>query len=178
MRIAVLGISGVGKSTFVQKMAQEVPLFHLQASELIKARIAKNASRPSSEQLRQGPVMDNQRFMIEEFLERVSTTSELVVFDAHTIIDAPSGLVEVPVAVFRELGLDKLVFLYDDPELIAERRAKDAARVRPLRDGAELNSHQALAHSRAEIIGVELGVPLIAIRSGEYEAIASIIGDG
>jgi len=35
--IAIVGISGVGKSTLIRQMQERQPLLHLQASDLIKA---------------------------------------------------------------------------------------------------------------------------------------------
>jgi adenylate kinase len=69
--IAVLGISGVGKSTLVAKAAGQKGLLHLKASDLIKARLARPQS---SEQLRQGPVLNNQARMLAEFANRIAAT--------------------------------------------------------------------------------------------------------
>lgn len=64
-RIAILGLSGVGKSTLIGKIRDTVPLLHLQASALIKAEQAHREKSPdSSEALRTGAVIDNQLLMV------------------------------------------------------------------------------------------------------------------
>jgi adenylate kinase family enzyme len=52
--IAVLGLSGVGKTMLVNRVSEQKELLHLTASDLIKARLAQ-----TSEQLRKGAVADN-----------------------------------------------------------------------------------------------------------------------
>lgn len=159
-RVALLGLSGVGKSTLIGRIAAHTPLIHLQASSLIKAEQQHRAQAPdSSEALRVGPVLDNQTLMIAAFERLTSGTCLPVVFDGHSIIDVGDGLLEIPSTVFAALDLDAIAFLAADPTAIFERRSLDAGRERPTRDVATLAQHQRIAENSARRIAVDIGRP-------------------
>jgi len=121
--VAVVGIYGVGKSRIVDCAGRRVPLLHLKASDLIKARLAQPQT---SEQLRRGAVLANQQLMLEEFAARVAASDQsTVIFDGHSLIDTPAGLLEIPLAVFVAIKPDLIVFIEDVPETIHARRAAD-----------------------------------------------------
>lgn len=94
--VALVGLSGVGKSTLLGEIARSVPFCHFQASNLIKAERARSTSREtSSEELRLGPVLDNQALLISSFTRATRDVVGLVVFDGHIIIDGLFGLTEI-----------------------------------------------------------------------------------
>lgn len=163
-RIAILGLSGVGKSTLIGRLREIVPLLHLQASDLIKAEQAYRSQTPdSSESLRKGAVIDNQTLMIAAFQREAAATDLPVIFDGHSVIDGRDGLIEIPSSVFGELGLDEIYFLAAEPSVIAERRRVDTDRTRPYRDVATLQQHQEIASEAARRIAREIGCPYIHI---------------
>ena len=169
--IAVLGISGVGKSTLVEKVANRKGLLHLKASDLIKARLTQ-----TSEQLRQGAVLDNQALMIAEFADRIAAADEdIIVFDGHSLIDTPKGLLEIPFYVFEVIRPSAFIFVEDTSDLIAQRRVGDAGRVRPMRSSAELAHHQALAKGRTASFAQSLGVPLYVLAPSDVEGFLMIL---
>lgn len=159
-RVALLGLSGVGKSTLIGQVAERIPLLHLQASSLIKAEQQHRAQTPdSSEALRTGPVLDNQALMITAFDRLTRATPLPVVFDGHSLIDGRDGLLEIPSMVFAALNLDAIGFLAVDPATIFERRSRDTGRERPARDLASLTYHQRLAEAAARRIAADIGQP-------------------
>jgi adenylate kinase len=171
--IAVLGISGVGKSNLVEKAAQQRNLLHLKASDLIKARLAWPQS---SEQLRQGTVLDNQAHMLAEFADRIAATDHnIIVFDGHGLIDSPGGLVEIPLSVFRAIQPNAIVFVEDVPAVIATRRTADTDRVRPARSVIELAQQQSLAKVRAAYFAQSLGVPSHAITAADTTGFVALL---
>lgn len=175
-RIAILGLSGVGKSTLIGRIRDTVPLLHLQASGLIKAEQAHRDSSPdSSEALRTGAVIDNQSLMIAAYKREDAATDLPIVFDGHSIIDGRDGLIEIPASVFAELELDAIFYMAADPHLIAERRRADVSRERPDRDVPTLEHHQKLAESKARRIADALGRPFILIADGELGAVLDFI---
>ncbi len=168
--IAVLGISGVSKSTLVEKAAEHRGLLHLKASDLIKARMAQ-----SSEQLRQGAVLDNQALMLAKFSERAATTNhDTIVFGGHSLIDTPNGLLDIPLSVFEAIKPDAIVFVEDAPDTIAARRTMDISRVRPARSGVELVQHQSLAKVRAAFFAQSLDVPLHTIAPDDVAELLAV----
>lgn len=175
-RIAVLGISGVGKSTLITKIRETIPLIHLQASGLIKAEQAHRAQNPdSSETLRNGAVIDNQALMIAAF-KREAAESELpIIFDGHSVIDGRGGLIEIPSSVFGELELDAICFLAADPDAIAERRRADIERERPIHNAAILQDHQKIAESAARRIASEIKCSFISVTESEISLLRELL---
>lgn len=175
-RIAILGLSGVGKSTLIGRLRETFPLLHLQSSGLIKAEQAYRAQIPeSSEALRTGAVIDNQSLMIAAFRREVAATDLPIVFDGHSVIDGHNGLVEIPSSVFSDLELDAICFLVADPNVIAERRRADVGRERPHHDVATLQHHQIIAEVAARRIAREIGRPYVLIENGEIDPLRKLI---
>lgn len=159
-RIALLGLSGVGKSTLISRVNARIPLLHLQASALIKAEQAYRAqTAESSESLRTGAVIGNQDLMITAY-QRVTADAEVpIVFDGHSVIDGQDGIIAIPTSVFQQLMLNSIFYLFADPKVIFERRQNDFNRKRPVRDVETLADHQRIALSNASRIANELGCP-------------------
>lgn len=158
--VALVGVSGVGKSTLLRKIEGKVSFLHLQASQLIKDEIAQiTVAKPTSEQLRNGPVIDNQALLVSAFRRKTSTHSGLIVLDGHTIVDTPEGLVEIPAAVFAEMNVTHFIVLHDFPGLISERRQADKYRKRPGRTDDELIDHQWRSLAAAARIALKSWMP-------------------
>ena len=175
-RIALLGLSGVGKSTLVERLAEELPVLHLQASALIKAEQAYRAQNPdSSEVLRTGAVLSNQELMIAAFHRETANVILPVVFDGHSIIDGMDGLIKIPAAVFLSLNLDAICFLSAEPGTIFDRRKNDGTRPRPERDAATLAEHQRIARETARDIAGEIGCKFVEISHADLEQLEGII---
>jgi adenylate kinase len=159
-RVALLGLSGVGKSTLIGQVSEQTPLLHLQASSLIKAeQLHRAQSQDTSEALRTGPVLDNQALMVAAYNRLTKGTALPVVFDGHSVIDGRHGLVEIPSAVFEVLGLEAICILTADPAIIFERRRYDTGRERPHRDVDALAAQQAIAIVTAQRIAGDLNCP-------------------
>lgn len=172
--VAVLGISGVGKSSLIAAAAREIYLLHLTASGLIKAQLAK---AQTSEQLRAGPILDNQHYMLRGFSQAVAgVKQELVVFDGHNLIDTPTGILEIPDAVFAAMGLHALVFIEDAANAIADRRQADQSRQRPTRTADELAEQQGRAKDMAARLAASLGIPFSVLRSGDLAGFRATLG--
>lgn len=177
VRIALLGLSGVGKSTLIGRLRQSVQILHLQASALIKAEQAYRAQHAdSSEALRLGAVMDNQDLLIAAYKRKAQVTTLPIIFDGHNVIDGRDGLVEIPTSVFRALDLNVICYLSANPKLIAERRQMDVGRARPARDAVTLAEHQRIACSAAERIAGEIGCDFAAIADGKIDHLMELVG--
>jgi adenylate kinase len=176
--IALVGLSGVGKSTLLREAAHDVSLRHLQASELIKAELRAAASHSaSSEDLRLGSVLDNQSLLISGFARATSDFPDLVVFDGHTIIDGANGLIEIPADVFAALQISHIVFLEGNPDQIVLQRRNDTTRSRPILSPEELAYQQRLAIAVAKRISQDLGVPLTMIGTWDPNVLRAVLRD-
>lgn len=161
MTIAFVGISGVGKSTFLKTAMSTTPFLHLEASKLIKEELALVQQQvETSEELRTGAVLDNQELLVRAFHRNISGHEGLVVLDGHTVVDTGSGLQRIPASVFAEMNVCSILFLQDDPEVIRSRRAADTMRFRPERSAQEIKTLQQEAMLTATDIARELGITL------------------
>lgn len=159
--VAVVGVSGVGKSTVLRELSKRMPIRHLQASDLIKAEQARLQRESStSEELRAGPILDNQALLLNGFNHAVEGCSNLIAFDGHVLIDTNDGLIEIPSSVFKSLNCCHIAVLVDLPSKISLRRANDSMRVRPSRSPAEIREQQARLVELSKQIAGELGVPV------------------
>jgi adenylate kinase len=146
---------------------------HLQASQLIKAELAKARIEVSSEELRLGPVQKNQVLLVAGFANAVASSleSDLIIFDGHVIIDGASGIIEIPFGIFAAMKIDHITFLKVPAHVIAKRRLADKDRVRPNRTIAEIDEHQSRAIATANRIARSLGVPFTELNGTEQSAV-------
>lgn len=175
---AVVGVSGVGKSSAIDRIKTRVPLLHIQASGLLKKAFAKRGLAPSSEDLRFGAVTSNQALLIEEFeaeLSEVTDVSKPVVLDCHVVIEGSGEVVNIGADVFRGLRVSRFIFLEDTPGELAARRRRDQSRLRNELSLAELKELQDLSRARAQTIAHELGVPFFKSSSQDSIRLAYLI---
>ncbi|MEQ6249885.1 AAA family ATPase [Sulfitobacter sp. HNIBRBA3233] len=174
--IAFVGISGIGKSTFLKAVVDETPFLHLEASNLIKDELSLVRQQThSSEDLRIGAVLDNQTLLIRAFKRHTAGQNGLVILDGHTVVDTGSGLLNIPASVFGEMNVQAILFLQDDPEAIQSRRAADTSRVRPVRTAEEIQSHQQAALLSAADIALELSIPLHVVTHSSAQTVMDIL---
>lgn len=174
--IILFGLSGVGKTTFLKRVALLSEFLHLQASDLIKMQFeVEEDSKLSSEQLRRGDINDNQMKLAIAFLNETKEHGGTIVLDGHSIIDAPEKLIKIQPAVLAPVNPTKIVFLKDSAEAIFQRRLNDRSRQRPSRTACELAEQQNIALEQAEAIAGALAVPILVVNSGDWESFASLL---
>jgi adenylate kinase len=167
--VAVLGISGVGKTTMVTAFTQGRPWVHsIQASTLLKEATAAT----NTEALRTASATDihaNQDRLTSAFSElRRRHPDRHIIFDGHSLIDNDEGVVVIPTSTFVRLAPDMIMFLEDAADAILVRRAADVGRVRPRRSADEITSHQNTAKDAAFRYASTLRIPYATIRSGDF----------
>lgn len=171
--IAVVGISGVGKSTAIARARTAVVFEHLQASVLIKTeRDRQGEVRHDS--LREHDINDNQALLLSGF-RLTAPDSGLVVLDGHTVIDTPDGLVEIASEVFGLIGVSRFVALTDAPEKILQRRLADSERKRPERSVDELHAHQERSILVAHRAALALRIPLVVLAGESVDEITKVL---
>jgi adenylate kinase len=174
--VALVGISGVGKSTLLRAAAKYVSFQHLQASALIKeAKERQSAAAVATDELRTADITDNQALLVKGFTNARDPAAQLVVLDGHTVIDTPTGLITIEPGVFAALGVTQFVFVADDPQAIFARRANDQTRQRPQRTPVELAHHQEQAMLAAFKVALSLEVPLHMFTPAQFEGVRDIL---
>ncbi len=179
-RVALLGLSGVGKTTMLNRLSALIEFTHLEASTLIKAEQARRSiATQSSERLRTGPVIENQGLLIAGFSYEAASIGGPIVFDGHSVIDGANGLIEIPIEVFAALGLQAISVLQAEPADILARRLSDRARLRPARSVEALAEHQTKAINVARAIANKLNLQFELLRTDEETKLATLIrGEG
>jgi adenylate kinase len=171
LTILVFGISGVGKTRLIARAKDQLmPVLTWRASEMIgEARQISN-----SEDLRRLPVnqlLASQELLVRGFeVRRRSNPDALVILDAHSVIDADGGLVEIAIDVVARLHPAGLIHVGDTAAHIQQRRDADIARPRPVRNAAELEHYQERSLDMCRRYSEALLVPLIEVISGDEQA--------
>lgn len=157
--VALTGISGVGKSSMLARIARIFPFQHLQASALIKAsREEILATKISVDQLRNEDIDENQRILVTSFARALNHSISLAVLDGHTVVERSDGVEVVPASVFQALGVQAMICLVDNPESITARRIADGTRKRPAVSIAEVERLQELACQASRRIAENLRI--------------------
>lgn len=174
--IALVGLSGVGKSTFLKDALSRGLVFeHLQASKLIELEHReKLVESVAHDLLRENSIDTNQSLLVGGFIKRAPKEG-LIVLDGHVVIDTPDGLVNISPAVFSMIGVCRFVVLVDEPENIVVRRLSDTKRSRPVRSSEELSTHQERSILAAYRAALALSVPLVVVPVGAGLDIAAFL---
>lgn len=164
--IAVVGVSGVGKSTFLRNLKDQVNFQHLQASEIITRQMLElNQVQCDSEFLRYANIDNNQALLVSGFKRLCDPEAQIVILDGHTVIDTPGGLVDIDSLVFQEIGIVHLVCLAENPYEIVRRRQADFSRSRPNRSLIQIEQYQNQAQIRGFQIALSLKIPFTILPS-------------
>jgi adenylate kinase len=173
---AVFGLSGVGKTWLIAGYARAHAVAHIQASQVLRdAKSAILGAAVSSEELRTGPVLDNQQLLITGFAAVRANAVLPIIFDGHCVIDSGSHLVEIPVDVIRLLAVSGLVFIRSEAQAIVEKRRGDKTRIRPVRTPEEILAHQQRAICLCEEYASDLNLNLYIVEASDERGFATAI---
>lgn len=174
--IGLIGIPGVGKSTFIRNVQSYCILEHLSASGIIQNELLETTGKLySSEEMRKCDTDTNQTALISGFRKVKAQSSAPVVLDAHTIIDKGGLIVPIKPSVFEAFDFDLLVCLTAPAARINDQRNSDDSRVRPKLSVKELENHQGMSTRQAIRIGIAIGVPTITLSSGDELKLVKLI---
>jgi adenylate kinase len=174
--ILVCGISGVGKTRLLECLTNYFPLsVTWRASEIIGS--ARNIIDPETlRTLPRGEIQQSQELLIQGFKARREAFPDvLVLLDAHSVIDAERGLVDIPVEIAAHLAPSGIIHVSDDIARILQHRLADTKRVRPMRSIAQLTQYQLRSIASCERYSAALHIPLIEVRSGDMEAFTKAV---
>ena len=169
--ITVVGVSGIGKTTHVKRLAEQLPIQHLTAGTLIEdGRSIRSFHR---DQLRLASIDGNQKLLIEGFRLARDPTKPYVVIDGHPVVHGPQGLEDLSAEVFGALSVDAIVHLLASPEKILMNRVNDDRRKRPVLTKQEIFEHQTRSVSVAKAICRSLSIPYLEVGSDDIETVKS-----
>lgn len=163
--IAFTGISGVGKTTFLRGVAEEIEFQHLTAGSLIAA--ARAMSEADRDVLRHADLDENQRLLVVGFAQARNPETPIIIMDGHVIIDGPNGITEIDGKVFSDLGINQMVHPEAEPSRILKNREADDARIRPAMSADDLEMHQEWSRRRAATVADLLGIEFVRVTYSE-----------
>jgi adenylate kinase len=159
----LFGLPGAGKTTALGKvMERDKGLKRLSGGSLIAASLPE-ADRDRLRKIGANDILINQEKLILNFQREFKTLkNERVVFDGHCVVKDGNNVIEIPLVVIERLYPDQIIFFDVEPEVIAERRGKDA--LRPDREIETIVELEAIRNLQKKICGsyaAALTVPLI-----------------
>lgn len=172
----ISGLSGVGKTWLLQRAMRTTAGQLLSASRLIRQELNRLYLEPiEHDDLRKLDITANQKALVAGFAQTVDPDVDLVVLDAHVVIDTPKGLEFVPREVFAALTPSLFIFIEDSPEVILKNRSQDKTRKRPFRDVEALALLQSQALAATRQIATDLRVPFYTIPAGDVEGLTALL---
>jgi len=174
--VAIVGISGVGKSSFAKRLSCLVNVEIVGASNLIRSILeASTGTKWTSEDMRNADTDRMQEALIDGFENLRKQVGIPLILDAHTIIDKGTYLERVKPSFFQRLGIDLILNLRADPTELVERRHNDLKRIRPELSVDEISRHQKESTESAIAIGVALGVPCVNVSNEDINSVAKML---
>ena len=171
--VAFTGISGVGKTTFLKKLAMRMSFQHLTGGNLIAA--ARQADADQRDAMRHADLDENQQLLIDGFFVACDPQVELVIMDGHVVIDGGNSLTELPSTVFRALGTSLMVHLEAEADWIVANRSGDTLRSRPTYASETLDQHQSTSRNHAASIAGELGIGFHTVTHSDVDQFATTL---
>lgn len=171
--VALTGISGVGKTTFLRELSATREFQHLTGGTLIAA--ARNKGSEARDSLRHADLEENQRLLIQGFALDKDPKANLIVMDGHVVIDTNSGLARISSIVFEAIDVSLMLHLEADPLRIFKNRSEDTSRSRPTWDVETLAHHQKASREHAQYIARSLQIDFCAVRHGDQSLAADLM---
>jgi adenylate kinase len=172
LRVVVVGIPGVGKSTVVQKAKDAVA----GASILVFGTAMFDAAKSLGwvkhrDEMRKLPV-EKQKRLQKIAAQKISRGRGKVVFvDTHLFIRTPEGFWPgLPFAVIQALRPTHLILIEADADAVLSRRREDKTRYRDLVTRDEVVEELTLARTFLAAASLVSGAPMIFLRNEEGKA--------
>ncbi len=152
------GVHGVGKTHFCNRVVSHFDVAHVTASELIGRHVKHQIDKAVSD-------IEGNQWILAEELARYQTSCRTILLDGHfCLLNAASGIQDVPLETFKAISPCAIILLVDDPEKIAERLSNRDNRVHGIELISELQSREI---SRANLTSQSLEVPISIIEVTE-----------
>jgi adenylate kinase len=175
LRIVIVGVPGVGKSTVVQKATEAVPGSTVQVfgtamfEEAVKLKWVKHR-----DEMRKLPV-EKQKKLQEAAATRISRSKGKVVFiDTHLFVRTPEGFWPgLPLRVIQPLKPTHLLLVEATPQQILARRKNDTTRYRDEVTEQQVAEELDVARSLLSAASLVSGAPMAFIHNEEGKSDAA-----
>jgi adenylate kinase len=169
LRVIIVGIPGVGKTTVVEKLvslyrgAKLVNFGTVMLEAAISLKVVKQR-----DEIRKLPV-EKQRHLQKLAASKIASMKDrLVVVDTHLFVKTPEGFWPgLPFDVARAMKPTHLVLVEATPQEIAKRRSGDTTRYRDASTPESLSEELALARGFLTTVSTLTGAPMSVVRNGQ-----------
>jgi adenylate kinase len=169
LRIVIVGVPGVGKSTVVAKANEAIRGSNVQVfgsamfDEALRLKWVKHR-----DEMRKLPV-EKQKRLQEAAAARISRGKGKVVFiDTHLFIRTPEGFWPgLPLRVIQPMKPTHLILVEASPKEIVARRKNDTTRYRDEVTEEEVTAELVLARSFLSAASLVSGAPMTFVQNGE-----------
>jgi adenylate kinase len=172
LRVVIVGIPGVGKTTVVDKLksklkgAKLVTFGTVMLDEGTKRRWIKHR-----DELRKLPVEKQKQLQNVAAKKIASMRDKVVLVDTHLFIRTSEGFWPgLPFDVVRALQPTHLVLIEAKPEEILARRRSDATRYRDRADSGELLQEMSIARDFLSVSSTLSGAPMMMVTNPDGKA--------
>ncbi|RXG25445.1 ATP-binding protein [Leeuwenhoekiella marinoflava] len=167
--IFIGGIHGVGKGTICDKICEQTNFVHITASEILRW---DEISKPQNKKVEN--IQNTQERLIAGLDEALKKNKNYLL-DGHFCLFNSEGEVEkVPMETFEKIAPELIAIVTDKIDVVKERLEK--------RDNKTYNfdilkSMQIAEMEHARQISLELKVPFIEIKNGDYRELINLISN-
>ena len=180
LRVVVVGIPGVGKTTVVDRAAESVGAKVVTFGTVMFEEARRLRWVKERDGMRKMPV-ERQRRLQRLAASKISRARDPILFvDTHLFIRTPEGFWPgLPYEVVREMKPTHLALIEATPEEILERRATDPSRARDSLTLEALASELALGRSFLSAASALTGAPMLILanRAGMAEETAKELAE-
>lgn len=169
LTIAILGLSGVGKSTLCEKLSRNYRnIRHTDASSFL------------SEKQKNDPVANytrNQGIISKAVRLRAKQLGSEYIFliSSHSILEFNDNIKKIEPFVFANMGIKALIHLSENPSAIFAER-QETHRVRQFQTVENIQILQQESLCQAKFISRTLNIPLLALNErNDFQAISTFL---
>jgi len=172
LRVIVVGIPGVGKTTVVQGVVSGLPGAKLVTFGTLMFEAAKSLKWVRDrDEMRKMPVEKQKRLQKMAAARIARMKGKAILVDTHLFIRTPEGFWPgLPFEVVRAMKPTHLVLVIATPEEIAKRRTADPTRARDEITVESLREELDIARSFLTVSSTLTGAPMLIVRNEQGKA--------
>lgn len=178
LRVVIVGIPGVGKTTVVNAVVSNIRGAKLANFGTIMLEVGKSARMINHrDEIRKLPVEKQKRLQKVAAAKIAQMKDRLVVVDTHLFVRTPEGFWPgLPFDVIRAMKPTHLVLVEATPVEIVERRSSDTTRYRDIVTEERLEEELALARSFLTVGSTLTGAPMTIVRNAKGKQARTAMG--